>query len=706
MKIEDYGIIGDMHTAALVGRNGSIDWLCTPRFDSEACFAALLGDEGNGCWRIAPADEKAKSQQSYRGETLVLQTDFETEHGAVRLIDCMPVKGRNRDVVRVVEGVRGEVQMAMKLIIRFDYGRTVPWVRHDRDGLSAIAGPNALTLSTEVATQGQQLSTVASFTVKAGERKSFVLTWRRSHEPRPEPIDAWRAVEHTELFWKEWSARCTYRGEWREAVMRSLLTLKALTYVPTGGIVAAATTSLPEQVGGVRNWDYRFCWLRDATFTLYSLMEAGYTEEASAWNDWLLRAVAGDPAQLQIMYGAAGERSLVELQLSWLKGYENSRPVRIGNAASEQFQLDVYGEVMDALYLGRTMGISDGADSWHLQCHLVDYVARHWEEPDEGIWEIRGPRRHFTHSKLMAWVAVDRAIRTVEDFGLKGEIAKWRELRQRIHDDVCLKGYNRDCEAFTQYYGTEKLDASLLMMPLVGFLPASDPRVVSTVTRIEKELVVDGFVMRYRPDESASVDGLPPGEGAFLPCSFWLADCLHLIGRTADARALFERLLQIRNPLGLLSEEYDPRLSRQVGNYPQAFSHVGLINTAQNLSTAVVGPAEHRSGQSGVPWANVPAAAATTAMPPSDDHSISPVHSLPKANSGNNSRKSGTVTKVARAKSARIRRAHAHQPQPASAMPQGKKSSKTKRPVGKKKKGASASRSKARAKSRTSRGKK
>ncbi len=597
MKIEDYGIIGDMHTAALVGRNGSIDWLCTPRFDSEACFAALLGTEKNGCWKIAPKGHEGLGKQSYRGETLVLETLFETKEGAVKVIDCMPVKGKYRDIVRIVEGVRGKVEMTVRLTVRFDYGRTVPWV-HRKDGaLIAIAGPNALTLRSDVRTRGEHLSTVGDFEVAEGERRRFILSWHRSYESQPEPIDVFRALEHTEYYWREWSARCTYTGEWREAVVRSLLTLKALTYAPTGGIVAAATTSLPEQLGGVRNWDYRYCWLRDATFTLYSFMEAGYTEEAVAWSEWLIRAVAGDPAQLQIMYGAGGERSLTEMHLPFLAGYENSRPVRIGNAASEQFQLDVYGEVMDAMHLARTLGVQNGSQAWHLQRHLVEFVEKHWSQPDEGIWEIRGPRQHFTHSKLMAWVAIDRAVKAVEQFGLEGDLERWKALRQAIHDDVCAKGYRADRGAFTQYYGSHELDASLLMMPLVGFLPATDPRVDGTIRAIEKELMVDGFVLRYRTEDAKNVDGLPAGEGAFLPCSFWLADCLHLSGRVKEARALFDRLLAVRNGLGLLAEEYDTRVSRQVGNYPQAFSHVGLVNTAQNLSEEVVGPAEHRSAQ-------------------------------------------------------------------------------------------------------------
>ena len=594
MKLEDYGFIGDTHTGALVGINGSIDWLCTPRFDSDACFAALLGNEKNGHWQIHPREPVHRVSHAYRGETLVLETVFETEHGVARLIDYMPPDGLYRDVVRMVEGVRGRVDMEMKLVIRFDYGMTIPWVKRSDEGLAAIAGPNALILRSDVPTFGEDLSTVARFSIGEGECKSFVLSWHPSHEPPPREIDPKEALASTERHWREWTGRCTYRGEYREAVVRSLLTLKALTYAPTGGIVAALTTSLPEKLGGVRNWDYRFCWLRDATFTLYSLMQAGYRQEATDWSHWLLRAVAGDPAQLQIMYGAGGERRLTEVQLAHLSGYENSTPVRIGNAASEQLQLDVYGEVMDAMHLAREMKIECDPAYWHLQRHLVDFVEAHWRKPDEGIWEIRGPRRNFTHSKVMAWVAIDRAVRAVEEFGLDGPLERWRELRQAIHDEVCAQGYHAGRRAFTQFYGSDKLDAALLMIPLVGFLPATDERVRSTVELIEKELVVEGFVQRYHPEESASVDGLPPGEGSFLPCSFWLVDCLHLLGREDDARALFERLLSIRTGLGLMSEEFDPARHRLIGNFPQAFTHVGLINTARNLSPKV-GAADHRS---------------------------------------------------------------------------------------------------------------
>jgi GH15 family glucan-1,4-alpha-glucosidase len=594
MKLEDYGFIGDTHTGALVGIDGSIDWLCMPRFDSDACFAALLGNEKNGHWRIHPKEPVQRVRHAYIDDTLILETIFETANGSIRLIDFMPPRGKYRDVVRIVEGLHGRVDMEMKLVIRFDYGMTIPWVKRSDEGLTATAGPNALVLRSDVPTFGEDLSTVARFSVGEGERKSFVLTWYPSHEPVPDPIGAAQSLVETEAYWREWSGRCTYQGPYRSAVIRSLVTLKGLTYAPTGGIVAALTTSLPEKLGGVRNWDYRFCWLRDATFTLYSFMQSGYTEEAAAWSHWLLRAVAGDPAQLQIMYGTGGERRLTEVQLPHLGGYENSTPVRIGNAASEQLQLDVYGEVMDAMHIAREMKIDCDPAYWHLQRHLVDFVEANWHKPDEGIWEIRGPRRDFTHSKVMAWVAIDRAVRAVEQFGFDGPLDRWKELRETIHRDVCEKGFHPGRRAFTQFYGSEKLDASLLMMPLVGFLPATDERVRSTIELIEKELVLDGYVQRYNPDESASVDGLPPGEGSFLPCSFWLVDCLYLMGREEEAREKFQRLLDARTGLGLMAEEYDTARHRLIGNFPQAFTHVGLVNTARNLSPKV-GAADHRS---------------------------------------------------------------------------------------------------------------
>ncbi len=597
MKIEDYAVIGDMHTAALVGRNGSIDWLCLPNFGSHACFAALLGLDDNGHWKLAAADENASVKRGYLENTLILETVYATGTGRARVIDFMPVNRREREVIRIVEGIEGDVAMALRLVIRFDYGLTVPWVRHLEDNsLVAVAGPNALTLRTPVPLQGEGLSTVARFTVGAGEKRTFSLSWHLSHLKAGDPAsDEHAALVETEHYWKTWAGRCQFRGPWRASVIRSLITLKGLTYEPTGGIMAAATTSLPEHIGGVRNWDYRFCWLRDATFTLYSFMHAGYFEEARAWSEWLLRAAAGDPSQLQIVYGASGERLLAELELRHLVGYEDSRPVRIGNAAAQQFQLDVYGEVMDAMHVARAKGMKTDEDSWHLQCHLVDFVAEHWMDPDEGIWEIRGPRRQFTHSKVMAWVAIDRAVKAVEQFGMEGPATEWAALRERIHEDICRNGFNRERNAFTQFYGAPELDASLLMVPLVGFLPANDPRVVSTVELIERELVVGGLVQRYQTSTSGRVDGLPPGEGTFLPCSFWLADCLFLMGRVAEATALFERLLAVRNDLGLLAEEYDPVAQRLLGNFPQAFSHVCLVNTAYNLNPQVVGPAEVRS---------------------------------------------------------------------------------------------------------------
>lgn len=594
-RIEDYGIIGDTQTVALVSRSGSIDWLCLPRFDSAACFAALLGTPDHGCWRIAPAEEITATRRAYRRGTLVLETEFETASGCVRLVDCMPPRHRDPDVVRVVEGVRGRVKMRMELVIRFDYGSIVPWVRHIDDRIEAVAGPDALSLWAGVETHGENLTTVAEFEVAEGERVPFVLLWHPSHEPPERRIDPLREVAETERWWREWSARGNIPpdGEWSEAVERSLITLKALTYAPTGGIVAAATTSLPEWIGSVRNWDYRLCWLRDATFTLYALLESGHTEEACAWRDWLLRAIAGDPSKLQIMYGLRGERRLEEAELPWLPGYENSAPVRIGNAAFSQFQLDVYGEVIDALHQARCAGLPANPASWRIQRAMLKFLEEAWREPDEGIWEVRGPRRHFTHSKLMAWVAFDRAVKTVEHFHLDGDADRWRLLRDEIHREICACGFNRDKGAFVQEYGGTELDASLLMAPLVGFLPSNDPRVVGTLAAIERELLVDGFVRRYRCETLSHVDGLPPGEGAFLLCTFWLADNYALAGRHDEARAVFERLLAIRNDLGLLAEEYDPHARRLLGNFPQAFSHIGLVNTARNLS-ARGGPAHER----------------------------------------------------------------------------------------------------------------
>jgi GH15 family glucan-1,4-alpha-glucosidase len=586
-RIEDYAVIADTQTAALVGRDGSIDWLCLPRFDSGACFAALLGDERNGHWRIAPAGGVRRVRRRYRGDTLILETEFETGDGAVRVVDFMPPRLADPDVVRVVEGVRGRVPMRMELRIRFDYGRLTPWVRRVGTALLAISGPEALVLRTEVPHHGEDRATVADFEVAEGDRLPFSLTWNLSHQELPDAVDPLEALAKTESYWREWAGRCTYQGEWRDAVMRSLLTLKALTYEPSGGIVAAVTTSLPESIGGVRNWDYRFCWLRDATMTLTSLMAAGYEQEARDWREWLLRAMAGDPPALQIMYGPAGEARLPELELPWLPGYEGSKPVRTGNAAVEQFQLDVYGEVMDALHKARRLSIEPHPSAWALQRALLEFLEGRWREPDEGIWEVRGPRRHFTHSKVLAWVAIDRAVKGVEQFGLDGPVERWRRLRAEIHREVCERGYDPDRGTFTQSYGSRELDASLLLIALVGFLPPSDPRVRGTVEAIERELCQDGFVLRYPTgEEGEPVDGLPGREGAFLACTFWLADNYALVGRVAEARGLFQRLLDLRNEVGLLAEEYDPAAGRQLGNFPQAFSHVPLINTAMHLAEA------------------------------------------------------------------------------------------------------------------------
>ncbi len=593
MRIEDYAIIGDTRTAGLVSRAGSIDWLCLPRFDSGACFASLLGEPRHGRWSIHPEDGSLReTRRRYRGDTLVLETELVTNTGVARLVDCMPPDEDIPNVVRLVEGVEGEVALRMELIIRLDYGWVVPWVRTVEGVLHAVAGPDALTLRTPVEHHGEDRTTVANFTVRQGEQVPFVLSWHPSHLPDPGPLDALEAIARAEVWWKAWSSRCSYDGPWREAVLRSLITLKALTYSPTGGIVAAATTSLPEWPGGVRNWDYRYTWLRDATFTLYALLLGGFPEEACAWREWLLRAVAGSPEQLQVMYGVAGERRLPELTLDWLLGYAGSAPVRIGNNAVTQLQLDVYGEVMDALHQAQRAGIPADPSAWQVQRKLLDFLESKWGEPDEGLWEVRGPRQHFTHSKLMAWVAFDRAVKAVERFGAEGPVERWRALRDTIHREVCAKGYHPQKQAFTQAYGSPVLDAALLMVPLVGFLPASDPRVVSTLQAIERELVDQGFVLRYRTDETR--DGLPPGEGAFLLCSFWLADNHALMGRRDHACALFERLLALRNDVGLLSESYDPARRQLLGNFPQAFSHVGLINTAFNLTPNQRRPARER----------------------------------------------------------------------------------------------------------------
>ncbi|MGV4924524.1 glycoside hydrolase family 15 protein [Streptomyces sp. BHT-5-2] len=581
-RIEDYALIGDLQTAALVGRDGSVDWLCLPRFDSPACFAALVGGRDNGHWTLAPRSAEARAERAYRGDSLILDTVWETPEGSVRVTDFMPQRDRMPDLVRIVEGLRGRVEMRGELRLRFDYGRVVPWVRATEGSRVAVAGPDSVWLRTPAqgSTYGKDFSTRSDFAVAAGERTAFVLTWHPSHEPRPDQIDPFEALAETTDDWHTWSARCRYDGPYRAAVIRSLITLKALTYAPTGGIVAAPTTSLPEEPGGVRNWDYRYCWLRDASLTLNSLICAGYLDEAGAWRDWLLRAVAGAPDDLQIMYGLAGERRLPEFELPWLSGYQDSLPVRIGNAAVRQRQLDVYGEVIDSFHVARTAGLPAEPHAWSIQRAVVDYLESTWRDPDEGIWEIRGPRRHFVHSKVMAWVAADRAVRALERHPrLGGDVNRWRAMRDDVHREVCARGYDAERGAFTQSYGSRELDAATLLIPRVGFLPGDDPRVVSTVDTVRRELSHDGLVRRYST-EGRSVDGLPGGEGAFLVCSFWLADALLLTGRRAAARKLFEHLLTLRNDVGLLSEEYDPAARRQLGNFPQAFSHVGLVGTA------------------------------------------------------------------------------------------------------------------------------
>ena len=590
--IEDYALIGDCETAALVARDGSIDWLCFPRFDSPACFAALLGGPEHGRWQIAPAVEIQHIERRYRGATLILETDYHTDAGEARVIDFMPLRDEVADLIRIVEGRRGTVPMRMELIMRFDYGSIVPWLRRFERGITAIAGPDKQRLCTPVALENKNFRTFAEFNVTESERIAFDLTWFRSYQPHPVEKDCQQQLQSTERWWREWAGRCTYDGKWREPVVRSLITLKALTYHPTGGIVAAPTTSLPERLGGVRNWDYRYCWLRDATFTLYALINAGFLQEAREWREWLLRAAAGKPSEVHIMYGLAGERRLTEMELNWLPGYENSAPVRVGNGACHQFQLDVYGEVLDALHKCWRSGMEPGGEGWRIERALLDFLESNWDQPDMGIWEVRGPKRHFTHSKMMVWVALDRGVKAVEYFGLDGPVERWQRLRDEVHAQVCCEGYNAEVGAFTQFYGSKLLDASLLMMPLVGFLPAEDPRVRATVEAIERRLVHKGFVHRYENDPE--VDGLPPGEGSFLLCSFWLADNLALLRRRDDAHRLFERLLSIRNDVGLLAEAYDVEARRLVGNFPQAFSHIGLINTAFNLTRSHRGPAKER----------------------------------------------------------------------------------------------------------------
>ncbi len=584
LRIEDYALIGDTHTGALVGIDGSIDWLCLPRFDAPACFSKLLGDEHNGFWKIAPKDEIIKVERCYAEDTLILETTFTTKNGSVVLRDFMPIREEFPQVIREVECIKGSVNMEMTLVIRFDYGSSIPWVVNSDEYLHAVAGPDALSLWTPIETFGEDFSTKSRFKMTTGMKVPFTLVHHPSHEPAPRPVDPIFAIKETEKYWRSFANSSTYNGLYKDEVIRSLMVLKALTYHPTGGIVAAPTTSLPESIGGSRNWDYRYCWLRDATLSLDALMRGGYYEEALSWRDWLLRAIAGDPSKLQIMYGVAGERRLDEYEVPWLSGYENSAPVRVGNAAAGQFQLDVYGEVMAALYDARMSGLDDGGASWELQTALIDFVESGWRQPDDGIWEVRGPRRHFTHSKVMAWVALDRAVKTLEESNLEGPIDKWKSARDEIHKEVLEKGWNPSKKAFTQYYGSDNLDASVLMIPLMGFLPPHDSRVMTTVEAIEKELKVDGFVLRYKVSESGEVDGLTGREGAFLACSFWLVDALAMCGKMVEAVQLFENLLSLKNDVGLLSEEYDPVLKRQVGNFPQAFSHISLVNSACNLS--------------------------------------------------------------------------------------------------------------------------
>ncbi|MGW4942030.1 glycoside hydrolase family 15 protein [Actinoplanes sp. NPDC004185] len=596
-NIEDYALVGDLHTAALISRYGSVDWLCLPRFDSPACFAALLGDDSNGRWRIAPTGAGEATRRRYAGDTLILETEWDTGDGTVRLIDFMPPRGEAADLVRIVEGVTGSVRMGSELSLRFDYGHVVPWVRHQDNGISAVAGPDAVWLHTDVPLHGRDRSTTAEFTVTAGQRITFVLTHQLSHLPEPKSAHPEQALRDTRRYWDDWIGRHTYDGPWTDAVRRSLILLKALTYAPTGGIVAAATTSLPEQVGGVRNWDYRYCWLRDATFTLQALLGTGYIAEATAWRQWLLRAVAGDPADLQIMYGLDGTRRLPESTLDWLPGYQGASPVRVGNAAAGQFQLDVWGEVLDGLHLSREAGIAATDDGWDVQRALLDFLENHWQDPDNGLWEVRGPRRHFVHSKVMAWAAFDRATTAVQEHGLPGPVDRWRAACDAIHADVCAHGYDPARNTFTQYYGSTALDAALLMLPRVGFLPYDDPRVIGTVDAVQQQLCHEGYLLRYRPEHDG-VDGLPGTEGAFLACTFWLVEALHGIGRREQAATLFERLLTLRNDVGMLSEEYDPGAARQLGNTPQAFTLVGLVNAARRLggstTTTSDDPAEQR----------------------------------------------------------------------------------------------------------------
>lgn len=592
-RIEDYAMIGDLGSAALVGRDGSIDWLCWPRFDSDACFAALLGKPEHGRWQIAPKDGEAKITRRYRPNTLILETRFETNTGVVTLIDFMPPRAGNSHLLRLLVGESGRVDFHGELILRFGYGAVVPWVtRIDEHTLRAVAGPDMTVLRASVPLHGENFKTVGDFTVAAGEKVSFSLSYALSHDHIPEPVDVEAHLRTTETYWTGWAAKNKIVCPWDEAVVRSLITLKALTFAPTGGMVAAPTSSLPECIGGPRNWDYRYCWLRDATLTLLALMNGGYYEEAQMWRDWLLRAVAGSPSQIQIMYGIRGERRLTEWDVPWLPGYEQSIPVRIGNAAHGQLQLDIFGEVMDALHQARQGGLGANESGWDLQRELLIHLEKIWREPDEGIWEVRSGREHFTHSKAMAWLAFDRAIKSAAAYSLPGPLDRWRDVRAQIHDDVCARGFDAKRGSFTRAYGSPHLDASLLLLPAIGFLPPEDARIKGTVAAIERELTVDGLVLRY--DTASADDGLPAGEGVFLACSFWLADAYLMLGRTAEAQRLFERLLSLRNELGLLSEQYEPRSGRLVGNFPQAFSHLALVNTASNLAHYIK-PVEQRS---------------------------------------------------------------------------------------------------------------
>jgi GH15 family glucan-1,4-alpha-glucosidase len=592
-RIEDYAVIGNCETMALVSRGGSIDWLCVPSFDRPACFAALLGDESHGRWLIAPQDAKARVSRRYADKSLILETTFETDDGSVCLVDFMFRRDAVTDLVRLVRGVRGKVAMRTELIVRFEYGSRIPWVtRHDDGRLELVSGPDRLLLDTPVELKGEDMRSVVCFEVSEGDEVPFMLARNLSFRKEPEKLDMTAALNRAREFWTGWSEPFQNDSEWSGIMLRSLITLKGLTHWETGGIVAAATTSLPEKLGGARNWDYRYCWLRDATLTLYALMETGFFEEARRWGQWLMRAAAGSPDQLQIMYGVAGERNLNEYEVPWLPGYEQSVPVRIGNAAASQIQLDVYGELVEAMYVARKHGLKIEGSSWGLEVALIELLEKIWDKPDEGIWEVRGPPQHFTHSKVMAWVAFDRGIRSAEEFGLDAPLDRWRAIRERIHTDVCQKGYNAEMNSFVQYYGSELLDASLLQIALVGFLPCTDPRVQGTIAAIERTLIQDGFVHRY--NTATGTDGLPPGEGVFLACSFWLVDNYVIMDRYDEARALFERLLSLCNDVGLLAEQYDPGTERQVGNFPQAFSHLSLINSARNL-TAARGPAMERS---------------------------------------------------------------------------------------------------------------